>query len=257
MENNIKKIETDAQFLQVWSDKNLGSIDFLNLSYLFIDLNQKHIQMLSTDVKWYQKYWQSQLDKDLSLRLQKKTTYWSELNLSHRKFLERYRPNTKKVDLCIHNEDSFEILSIHTKKMLHMDDYVMLYQALPSLSYHAHKFRCRANPPNLHPIRDNRVFSLTLKKECNPVNLIFDQEKRYRFDSFNLTALEIKYLQCLSALMSQKEIAYRYNVSETAVRKVIYNIKRKLGNESMPNSQLFCILKQVGATKTYINHAMA
>ena len=245
---------SNTEFMQEWAKKNLEHFHFINLSYLHIDLINSVIQMLSHDLHWYELYWDQKLDYTLAQRLKKKYTSWSELDEKHQYTLHSYQANSEKVDLCLFHQKSFEIFSVHTYNQLNIEDYLTLYQCFPSISYHAHKIRKRQHKSSLHPIQDNHVFTISPPNDSHHINTIFQTEKRYRFNQINLTALELKYLQCLSALMSQKEIAYRYQVSETAVRKTIGNIKRKMGHEAMPNSKLFKILKEQGITMTYLNH---
>ena len=128
---------------------------------------------------------------------------------------------------------------------------------MPALAYYAHKIRKKERKKVVYPLRDPLVSSV-LKMDKRTIKNNLDQhEKRYRFHDINLTSLEIKYLKCLSALMSQKEIAYQNQCSETAVRKVILNVKNKFGNGSMPNSKLFQLLKEKGVTLTYLNQFLS
>tara|TARA_B100001094_G_C18195716_1_gene810739 strand:+ start:1529 stop:2302 length:774 start_codon:yes stop_codon:yes gene_type:complete len=257
MTTNPKINHSNTEFMQEWAKKNLEHFNFINLSYMHIDLVDSVIQMLSYDLQWYKLYWEEKLDYTLAQRLKKKYTLWSELDEKHQSILHNYQSNSEKVDLCLFHQKAFEIFSIHTCNQLHMEDYLSLYQCFPSISYHAHKIRKRQHKYLLHPIHDQNIFTISPPNNTHHINTIFQTEKRYRFNQVNLTALEIKYLQCLSALMSQKEIAYRYQVSETAVRKTIGNIKRKMGHEAMPNSKLFKLLREQGITRMYLNHLIS
>ena len=46
--------------------------------------------------------------------------------------------------------------------------------------------------------------------------------------------------------LTQKEIAHQKGISQTAVRKTITGIKRKLGNDKMPKSRMFKLLQAQG-----------
>jgi DNA-binding CsgD family transcriptional regulator len=245
---DVSKQQTN--FIQQWSHKNLAKLNFSHISYLHIDMHQESIQMLSTSDDWYHTYFINELDKQISQRVQRDYTYWSQLDVNHQKTLHIFQKNTEKIDLCLRHQNSYEILSLHTPYLLNVQDFGCLYKVLPMLSYHAHKFR--KNAPHLcHNLRDRALLSTSDNLQHAPADYLERDNNRFRFNDINLTALELKYLTYLSSLMSQKEIAYRHQVSETSVRKVISNIKKKFGHEAMPNSQLFQKLKENGVTLAY------
>ncbi len=252
MDIHHKNINQYAQFVKSWQLKNLAQLDIIDICYMHIDTHHQFLHMLSSNLDWYDLFWQNQLDLSLSLRIQQECTYWFDLDAAHQNTLAQFAPDTERADLCLHHQGVFDLLSVHSPQILGLQDYSLCFRALPTLSYHAHKFRKKDQC--VFPIRDQAVFDVEFAEvnleKCNAV----EQETRYRFNGINLTALEIKYLSCLSSLMSQKEIAYHFKVSETAVRKVIGNVKRKFGHDAMPNSKLFRLLKQYGVTLTYFNH---
>ena len=74
--------------------------------------------------------------------------------------------------------------------------------------------------------------------------------------NFGDLKLTLKELHCLSLMMmnhTQKEIANTKGTSQTAVRKTIRGIKRKLGNEKMPKSLMFKHLQSQGVLLEFVS----
>ena len=61
-----------------------------------------------------------------------------------------------------------------------------------------------------------------------------------------LTAKEMQYIEYMLRNKTHLEVALLQDCSETAVRHIYMNIRRKLGNESMTLSQMAHQLDQLG-----------
>jgi DNA-binding CsgD family transcriptional regulator len=76
---------------------------------------------------------------------------------------------------------------------------------------------------------------------------------KVNFGDLVLTAKEQLYIEFIIFNIAHKEIAHRQDVSETSVRKLLSNIKRKLENESMSNSTLLPELRRRGVLEIFSN----
>tara|TARA_B100001094_G_scaffold333126_1_gene408862 strand:- start:137 stop:928 length:792 start_codon:yes stop_codon:yes gene_type:complete len=250
-----QKIESYSEMMKEWMKRNIHNENIKTISHLEVSLKNKSIEMMTNDLIWYSIFWENNLDESISLQLQNTCTHWSKLPKKYQDILDCYYPNTEIVDYCFQYQTSYHLFCIHSEIPLSLSEEALLFKALPTLKYHIYKIKKDNKNKYKLPIRDKNIFKLNKLDKEEPEK-IKNKEKRYRFGDINLTALEIKYMLCLISLMSQKEIAYHHKVSETSVRKIIINVKKKYGNEHMSNSKLFTELRKSGVTLTYLDHLL-
>ena len=77
------------------------------------------------------------------------------------------------------------------------------------------------------------------------------QYEKSNFKGVILTAKEQLYIEYLLFNLSHKEIAHKQGCSQTAVRQIFINIKRKLGCIHMPTSTLVRKLNEHGVLSLY------
>ena len=255
-ENNIHIVK-EIKFMEDWFVKNISDNNIIHVSFTHVSLEKKFIHVISSDTEWLNFFWNYNLDLLINDRISNKCSYWSNLGAPYINFFKYISNYSEITDLCVKHQNNFNILSIHSKEMISFNDQALFLSLLPSLTYHTHKMR-KNNKYNFKGLTDTTLYRIQNRILDIDLNDDYElQEKRYRFNDVTLTKLELTYLKYLCSWMSQKEIAYRQQVSETAVRKVLSNVKRKFGHEAMPNSKLFKILKKYGVTLAFLNDFMS
>jgi len=241
---NMKQISHD---LQAWTESHMSNIGVFELSYGYYDLKNKRWMGMASAYPWYCSYLEHQYDMQIYKRLNPGLHYWdksSDLYNRYKSQLDYHNiDKAYKCDLVIQNDQKFEMLTIACKQKLSGNEESLLEKYLRGFSYQAHKIM--KNKKNI--LLDLKIPSdINLDLEDEKKLNLSEQYEKSKFGDIVLTSKEIKYIENTIFNLSHKEIAYQNSCSQTAVRKVICNIKRKLGCESMPTSYMLKKLKEIG-----------
>ena len=140
-------------------------------------------------------------------------------------------------------DDGFDMFSTSSIKPLNLVQQNYVYRKFRELAYMLQK-RLKSRPQLAQELR--MVDAVKTQHALQDPLEVQDDAQKALFDGVTLTAKELLYLEYLMMNLTHKEIAFRHQCSETAVRKVIGNVKKKLGQDSMPCSMMFQMLKERG-----------
>lgn len=254
---NMKQVSSD---MQGWVQSNLSHLGVYEGVFCHIDLNEQTLMTIPTFYNWHCQYMEQDLDLEIASRLNVGTNYWNQSSRmfnSYKNFLGN--ADFYKADFVVKTNTGFELFAVASRNPFACKDYITINHYFRSLSYSASKIR--KAQPNIGV--DLRAYQQVKTRfmENNPltqkaIDLPYAKSK---FGDLILTAKEQQYVEYILFNLTHKEIAHKQDCSETAVRHVISNIKRKLGNEFMPSSHMLAALKEKGvlevcAKSIYLAH---
>ncbi len=240
---NMKQV---SQEMQSWTKSNLTYLGIYECNYAHFDLNEASWAGIPMYYDWYCEYMEQGLDLSLASRLSQGTRYWDQTTQLYQKYnhfintIDTHSPH--RLDVITKTDDGFEMLTVSSDHLLTPSEHLQVEKALRVLSHQARYIT--KNKPNL--TMDLRCVNELKNIEFEKEGPCYSQYEKSKFGDVILTSKEQKYIEYMIFNKTQKEIAYLHSCSETAVRKVITNIKRKLGHEFMPNSQMMDLLGQIG-----------
>tara|TARA_B100001094_G_scaffold228083_1_gene222628 strand:+ start:200 stop:979 length:780 start_codon:yes stop_codon:yes gene_type:complete len=242
---NMKQVSRD---MQAWTESHLNEIGIYDCTYSHCDMYNGTRTPITTSYEWYCIYSEKNLDLLLPQRIEKTGTYWSQENQLYASYENFAADNFYKLDLFNKLDEGYEMFSIGCNRYLTPQEYKQLQYLFKVIAYEAQKIR-KKKP---HITLELRTCDELKKLHSIETNSFHSAPKKAKFQSLILTPKEQLYIGHLMFNLTHKEIAYKYNCSETAVRKVILNIKRKLGNEYYSNSVMFEMLHQ----KQVLSHCL-
>ena len=191
--------------------------------------------------------WEKKLDLCLAPRLKTGWHFWEQTDLTYRAYQKYVRSlnleNVHKSQFGSYHENTLEMCVIGSRSKLEKAELIQAEKAFRQISYQARQ---------LVKYKPNLMLDLNIDMSVVNRNLSLKKhhiETRYEkalFKGITLTSTEQQYIEYLIFNTSHKGIAYKHNCSETAVRKVITNIKRKLGNDSMSTQAMMTHLNEIG-----------
>ncbi len=240
---NMKQISQDMEHSVVSKLSHCG-ISECNYSYYNIDSNT--FMAIPSSYDWHCQYMEQDLDLSVSSRLNTGLHYWNTEETLYQLY-KKYKGESDftKLDFVIKTDFGFEMMSVTSLKGFDMNDLTNIKSYFHHVSYHANKI-LKEKPNMVLELRDLK----NVKDKYNSVtghNISQYEYIKSKFNDVILTAKEQKYIEYSMHCLTHKEISFKEMCSEAAVRKVITNIKRKLGNESMPASKMLKLLKEKNA----------
>jgi len=248
---NMKQVSRD---MQSWVNQNISDRNIYECSYSYYNYFDRTFMSLPCDYMWYCDYMEKSLDLLSSYRIKNGSKYWdqeSELYKNYKKNISNCIGSKTfyKLDILNKMEHGFEMLAIGSFEPISFQSHIRINHLFSQLSLHAHKIRKKRKHicSDLRQVDEIRDIHIAQEKKLD--NLSESSLKNYskaKFDNLILTAKELLYIEYTMMGLTHKEIAARQQCSQTAVRKVLLNIKFKLGFSYMPNSQMMSKLKDVG-----------
>lgn len=244
---NMKQVSED---MKQWTQENLSSLGIYECSYNHFDIKRNIFMPIPMHYEWYCEYLEKGYDLSVAERLNEGANYWKEddpMFTAYKKCVGR--DDCYKLDLVIKNESGFELLIVAGSSPLTAKGFNVLQKNFYQLSFQGHKIR-KLKPNTMLEI--DPIKSVTEKfynsGNDDSANLLDPSSyKKARFQEVILTAKEQLYIEYLIYNFTHKQIASKQGCSETAVRKVITNIKIKLGNAHMSASTMLLKLNDIGA----------
>ena len=241
---NMKQVSLD---MQQWVQSNLAHLGIFECGYANYNFVEQSFLPIPMHHEWYCQYMEQDLDLLTATRVAQASKYWDMQNTIHKKyndFIEqRMKKNFYKIDFIQKNADSYELLTVGTERPFSPQEYLEIQKHFRHISYQADQIRKQKSHvlSELRPWRELK----NLHQEKSVIDTASEYEKA-KFDDITLTAKEQLYIEYLMMNKTHKEIAFNHEVSDVAVRNVLRNIKRKLGNDYMSTSLMFKRLKSKG-----------
>ncbi|MCL9783506.1 hypothetical protein M9194_18935 [Vibrio sp. S4M6] len=214
----------------------------LHISFTTIEPSSQSLKTISSQYHWHVSYWEENLNLRVASRMKSGISDWQKKDRPHQSFLLHHNvPYKTDVTQVLRNK--VDILSIATKQPLGNYHQQQLLRAKSAVSFHANKL-WRKHSVSALPLQSGNHCEPT-----QPLGIPLDQE-HFQFADIILTRKELSTIKMLLSLKSPKEIAWCHQCSESAERKRIDIIKRKLGCQGKPKSHLFNALTQYGIAQT-------
>jgi DNA-binding CsgD family transcriptional regulator len=238
---NMKQL---AQDIEQWGQRYLSEYGVFEVNYTRFDTVKKTWMVMPSMYDWYCKFMEQDLDLHIAPRLIPGWRFWESEDLTfqnYQKFLNKKDvSNPNKCQIVSEIPYGFEMLAVSSYQRLTKHEQIPLERALRNLSYHA---SC------VLKMKPNLLLDFRGAESIPSAKYIVQTEIPYQKSNFKgliLTAKEQLYIEYMLFNLTYKEIAYQQRCSETAVRKVVFNIKRKLGCEHLPVSKLLIKLNEYG-----------
>lgn len=248
MHIHYKNMKYIADHTKTWVDQHLGHLGIDMFGCNVIDLKENTYLPMACHYELYCEYIEKKHHLNMAERIQHGLRHWSAADPLYQ-LEHQFRESDAKLhmlDWTLKTEHGFELYFIIGHKLLQPHHIYELKHWLHAFSYQASQIK-KYKPKALLEL-ENRD-ALLEKKLClddMPTAESFGFQKA-QFGQLVLTGKEQAYIQHMAFQRPYKEIAARYQVSEVAVRKVIYNIKCKLGSPTMTLSEMFSRLHACGA----------
>jgi DNA-binding CsgD family transcriptional regulator len=246
---NMQKI---AQDMQNWVASNLSHLQVLECAYGHYDINHGTFMAMPMIHSWYCEYLEKGLDLRVAERLKSKINFWSENDKLYNNYQKHIKDHYTsrdfyKFDIVNTVPEGFEMLAIGVHKKLSSEELIELQRAFRVLSYFAFQVRKRYRNCAIELRAFDAVKQLFENQGIEPTDgALIDVYAKAKFGNVILTCKEQQYIEHLLFNLTYQEIAYKHCCSVIAVRKIYYNIKKKLGNEYMSSSMMLNQLNQLG-----------
>lgn len=238
-----KNISLLCRHLESWRQSRLSSLGVTELGYSYYDIKRNDYLVASTNQAWRYEFLEEGLENSAINLLQRGTFILP----SQSRIKQQYNKNNSRVSFktvfVFRNTHGFEMFGTVTQQELTDFQQMMIKRFLWQLSHELHKYKKSKSSlytpmVGLEIVREKHMLQDSIQD-------ISYQKARFN-DALTLTAKEQRYLEHLLFQMTHKEIAHQHGCSETAVRKVIINIKRKLGCPYLSSSEMMRRLKHHG-----------
>ena len=229
MEEACKKFKSHLGF----NNRNV-----IHVAFSRIDTAQNKLLTICTDYNWHLEYWSEDMYKSVGKRCEEGVNVWNKIDEDHKQILKNINAE-QKVDITTSNEEYIDILSLASNQPLSVRSILNLSSLKPQIGYLAQNIWHTEKPNYLN------IPAPTLAPSTDEVLLNIDISQ-YSFGGLTFSEKEMQTIQWLLQLKSIKEIAWIHRCSETAERKRIESIKRKLNCSGKSSSYLFNALKKSG-----------
>tara|TARA_B100001094_G_C18190952_1_gene807204 strand:+ start:211 stop:1005 length:795 start_codon:yes stop_codon:yes gene_type:complete len=243
---NMKQL---SQHMQSWTQSNLEQHGIYECTFARFDKKEAEFLAIPMFYDWHFIYLEQDLDLQIYKRLIPGARYLEnscDIYKNYYQFIKNKcegKPNYFKFDVITETQSGYEMVTVGSDVPLTPQTSILLKKLSHQLSYEVDKvIKSKTNIKS-----EFRAVQSLLEQESNTANYEVKDTYNFAKSKYNdivLTVKEQQYIRHLMFNKTQKEIAYEHNCSETAVRKVILNIKRKLGYEYMANSAMFNLLEQ-------------
>lgn len=238
-----------------WSNSNLSQFEVTETGFIRYDIKKNRYVGNSTYALWRNEFHEQRLQAH-GVNLLKEGCFImpqnSLIKAAYQKFIEKQNYKTLFV---LRNESIYTVFGIVTDEIMSLKKQQSVNKAVHSLhceleryfKYHQSESVYK-EIPHLH--RAKEMLKSSIAGGSHDHEIIYDKAK---FDgNLILTAKEQKCIEYLIFGMTQKRIAYMHGVTETSVRNMMLNIKRKLGfSESIDTYTMMMELKKRGVLGIY------
>jgi hypothetical protein len=248
MQIHYKNMKYIADHTKTWVDKHLGHLGIDMFGCNVIDFKHNTYLPMPRNYDLYCEFIEKKHHLQMASRVQHGLRHWSMADPLYQLECQFRAPGTKlhMLDWTLKTENGFELFFINSRQPLQPQHIYELKQKMHVFSYQVSQLK-KYKPKALLELENRDAL---LEKYLSFDDVLtpqpFDFQKA-RFGDLVLTGKEQAYIQHMVFQRPYKEIAARYQVSEVAVRKVIYNIKCKLGSPTMSLSEMFTRLHACGA----------
>jgi DNA-binding CsgD family transcriptional regulator len=242
-----------------WVEKNLSQFGIFDFGCNFLNINDNSYLPLVSDYHLYCEYMDQNLHLQMLDRLHLGINQWNknptllqsydDTQIKLNAQLSRdYEPskNTYHIDWVMKTKSGFQVFYCIGHRSLDANDLLKIKQYLHIHAYEASKIK-KYKPKALIDLPTSEEITARFHAIASHENGEPIRYQKAEFDGVILTGKEQEYIEHLVFHRTHKDIAQRYQVTETAVRHIICNIKRKLGNENMPTTTMFALLNETGA----------
>lgn len=246
---HLKNMNLFSKYLEAW---RLSKVDNLTseIGYMYFDIQKNRYLGSSSNLAWRYEFHEKDLDVS-GVNLLREGCFIlpnnSVIKSAYNK-LENTQATSYKTLFCRRDEFGFELFGIVTEQELSNIDQIIMHKKLFNLSYEISRW-VKHKKSIFTDIKAYELARNQFDQSYGVSEIQYDKSK-FR-GNLILTTKEQQYIEYLLFNLTQKEIAYKHGVSETAVRKVILNIKRKLGYEYMSHTTMMIKLKELGVLGIY------
>lgn len=238
---NVSNTKTSHQCQQLKKDFfNHFDWETTDISFSRINVQQRSIMTVSSDYDWHLCYWDNDLDLKLNERLIPGIRTWNQYSQAHTQLL-KIKNKYIKIDICNQYENSFDLFSIRTVQPFVDIPYLLRLKGY-LCSWSVSIWKKYSDTITL-PFRSD--VNLCLKQEINKPDLKINH---IQFGHIRLTKKEMITVSCLLQHRQLKETAAIQQCSQTAEKKRLMNIRKKLGCTHQSNFVFFNALKKYGIT---------
>lgn len=243
---------------EAWIKQNLTYLGIEEFSCNFIDLKENTFLPLGSGYGQYCEFIEKKLHHDLASRIAPGIRHWNASEVIFQIEEKHFQAkNTQDIpansdqaiqafDWTIKTENGFEMYCVVSQKPLLQHQLNAVKHWMHAFSYEGAQIK-KYKPKAMLEIENREALQEKFLHFDEHVNQVPVQFHKAKFGDLVLTGKEQEYIQHLILQRPYREIAAKYQVTEVAVRKVIHNIKRKLGCPNMSISDMFSKLNACGA----------
>lgn len=240
---------------EAWMRKNLSYLGIEGIGCNIIDLDNNTYLPFGCGYDQYCQFMEKNLHHDMASRVTGGLRFWNEQETLFQVVETHYQPEKivlnaqqklKAFDCTFKTDSGFEIFSIVSQHWLQPQQLHVLKHWMHAFAYEGAKMK-KYKPKAMLELENREALAAQFFNFDEPIPLIPVQFQKAKFGELVLTGKEQAYIQLMVLQIPYREIAAKYQVSEVAVRKVIHNIKRKLGCSNMTIPEMFRQLNEYGA----------
>jgi DNA-binding CsgD family transcriptional regulator len=233
-----KNMQLLCSQMQTWTQSKLSHHGIYECNFSTFDVKKGQWAALPMHYDWYCQYLEQSLDSAIVQRIQKGTRYWK----SDEFFFEKYKrftdtlkiENPNRIDIVKPFDSGFYVMTVGCEAPLTQQAWYSCEQAMHEIAYEFHKATHYKKNIFLDFDNTNQLNQLSYDRHDKP-------EAKYhkaRYGHVNFTAKEHLYIEYLLRQLTHKQIAAKHSCTETGVRNIYLNIKRKLGNQNMKTATM-------------------
>lgn len=246
---NIENKNLELSCLNLKDDfSNYFDWNDIDVTFFRVDVTNKKINSISSNYDWTLIYWADDLDLLVSERLTSGIQYWNNYSEAYAKTLEKTDKKALKVDFCTQYGNTYDVISINTKKNIPITDMMKIYKYRPTIAGYAHRIWSKNEELELPLRAENIVLSNLQENSEDEKTELLDIHQYMRFGNIRFTRKEIITIRLLLSHCRVKEISAIQGCSEASENKRIQRIKEKLDCPHVSSSGLFSVLKENGIT---------
>jgi DNA-binding CsgD family transcriptional regulator len=235
---NMRQVTED---MQQWIQTNLESYGVFDVVYCHLDLKKQNMLTIPTHLSWHNAYTEQGLTHLLPKRLTPGIRSVPAQNPLYQAFANHFKETPfHKLDVVKKYDNEYELLSVTCIEEIQPELHHKILASLHELSYEACKIT--KYKPNIRVPLELHTHDFESAQEPSLKN----QYQKSKFGDLVLTAKEMQYIEYMLRNKTHQEIALLQDCSNTAVRHIYLNIRRKLGCESMPIGHMAHKLDQLG-----------
>lgn len=238
-----KQVKQLSELLTSWMEQELACFGVFECAYSDYDVIRSVVLTVSTNNSWRAQFYERDLDLYIEPFFKIGFEIAPEKSQMKLTYNELYDKRTFKINLVSAYTAGFFVFGLTTYRLLNSQEQGAIAVKFHQLCYKIQQWTKQKK----HVYREIRVLdAVKAQHHLQYTSLVTEHQPKSQFDDIALTAKELLYIEELMMNCTYKEIAYNYQRSETSVRGVLANIKRKLGHETMSNSHMMKLLRAKG-----------